>query len=50
LRAASAEPALVELPLRPRKGDTQVERVALVWLPYRASADGRAEPAFLAPA
>ncbi len=50
LRAASAEPALAELPLRPRKGDTQVERVALVWLPYRVGAGGSQEPAFQAPA
>ena len=50
LRVASAEPVLEELPLRPRKSDTQVERVALVWLPYRVGADGRAEPAFPAPA
>jgi hypothetical protein len=49
LRAGAGEPALEELPLRPRKTDTQVERVALVWLPYRASADGRAEPAFPGP-
>ena len=48
LKAASAEPALAELPLRPRKGDTQVERVALVWLPYRVGADGGQEPAFQA--
>jgi ElaB/YqjD/DUF883 family membrane-anchored ribosome-binding protein len=50
LRAGAGEPVLEELSLRPRKTDTQVERVALVWLPYRASADGRAEPAFPAPA
>ena len=50
LRAGAGEPVLEELPLRARKTDTRVERVALVWLPYRASADGRAEPAFPAPA
>ena len=50
LRAGAGEPALQELPLRPRKTDTQIERVTLVWLPYRVGADGRAEPAFPAPA
>jgi hypothetical protein len=50
LRAAPADPVLAELPLRPRKGDTQVERIALVWLPYRVGADGSREPAFPAPA
>jgi len=49
LRAGAGEPALEELPLRPRKADTHVERVALVWLPYHVLADGRAEPAFPAP-
>jgi hypothetical protein len=48
LRAAAVEPVVSELPLRPRKTDTQVERVALVWLPYRAEGDGRLEPAFAA--
>jgi hypothetical protein len=37
----AGEPALTELALRPRKSDTQVERVALVWLP--------AQPAGAAP-
>jgi ElaB/YqjD/DUF883 family membrane-anchored ribosome-binding protein len=46
LRAGAGEPALEQIPLRPRKSDTQVERVALIWLPYRASDDGRVEPAF----
>jgi len=46
LRSAGGEPELTELPLRPRRNDTQVERVALVWLPYRAGAGGRSEPAF----
>jgi hypothetical protein len=44
----TGEPELEELALPPRKSDTQVERVALVWLPYRAAAGGRAEPAFAA--
>jgi hypothetical protein len=50
LRASAAEPVLEEIPLRPRKTDTQVERVALVWLPHHVFADGRAEPGFAAPA
>jgi hypothetical protein len=50
LRDAAGEPALSDLPLRPRKGDTQVERVALLWLPYRLDADGRASPGFSRPA
>jgi hypothetical protein len=48
LRAAAGEPSLAELQLRPRKTDTQVERIALVWLPHRAGGDGRLEPAFAA--
>jgi Helicase HerA, central domain len=46
LRSAAGEPSLDELSLRPRKSDTQVEQLALVWLPYRVGPDGRAEPAF----
>jgi hypothetical protein len=42
----AGEPALEALQLRPRKSDTQVERVALVWLPHRSGG----EPAFAAPA
>jgi ElaB/YqjD/DUF883 family membrane-anchored ribosome-binding protein len=49
LRAAG-EPELAELRLPPRKSDTQIERVALVWLPHRVGAEGGAEPAFAAPA
>ncbi len=37
---------LVELPVRTRKSDTAVERVALVWAPFRVAADGIAEPAW----
>jgi hypothetical protein len=42
------EGELAELALRPRKTDTQVERVALVWRPYWVGADGLARPAFQA--
>jgi hypothetical protein len=35
-----------ELPIRPRKSDLTVERVALVWTPWRVGADGIAEPDF----
>jgi hypothetical protein len=45
LREAT-EGELAELALRPRKTDTQVERVALVWRPYWLGADGLARPAF----
>ncbi len=42
------EGELAELALRPRKTDTQVERVALVWRPHWVGADGLARPAFQA--
>ena len=42
---AAPEPALRKLEIAPRKADLDVERVALVWLPYRRS-DGGAEPLF----
>ncbi len=35
-----------ELPIRPRKADLTVERVALVWTPWRVGAEGIAEPDF----
>jgi hypothetical protein len=35
-----------ELPIRPRKSDLSVERVALVWTPWRVGEDGIAEPDF----
>jgi hypothetical protein len=46
LREAGGEGELAELALRPRKTDTQVERVALLWRPYWLGADGLARPAF----
>jgi ElaB/YqjD/DUF883 family membrane-anchored ribosome-binding protein len=46
LRAGAGEPALEPIPLRPRKSDTRVERITLVWLPYGAFDDGRVEPGF----
>jgi hypothetical protein len=46
LREAGGEGELAELTLRPRKTDTQVERVALLWRPYWLGADGLARPAF----
>jgi hypothetical protein len=46
LREAGGEGELAELMLRPRKTDTQVERVALLWRPYWLGADGLARPAF----
>jgi hypothetical protein len=38
--------AFEELPIRPRKSDLNVERVALVWTPWRVDAEGIAEPDF----
>lgn len=38
---------LVELPIRTRKADTAVERIALVWAPWRVDKDGIAEPAWV---
>jgi hypothetical protein len=35
-----------ELPIRPRKSDLTIERVALVWTPWRVGEDGIAEPDF----
>ena len=35
-----------ELAIRPKKTDLTVERVALVWTPWRVGADGIAEPEF----
>jgi hypothetical protein len=46
LRETGEVGELVELALRPRKADTQVERVALLWRPHRVGADGLAQPAF----
>jgi hypothetical protein len=46
VRDAAAEPELEELTLRPRRTDTRVQEVALVWRPYWIGADGLARPAF----
>jgi hypothetical protein len=46
VRDAAAEPELEELTLRPRRTDTRVREVALVWRPYWLGADGLAWPAF----
>jgi hypothetical protein len=35
-----------ELPIRPRKADLTVDRVALVWTPWRVGPEGIAEPDF----
>jgi hypothetical protein len=45
----SADPTaleLEELQIRPRKSDIAIDRIALVWTPWRVGADGVAEPAF----
>jgi hypothetical protein len=46
VRDAAADPELEELTLRPRRGDTRVREVALVWRPYWLGADGLPRPAF----
>jgi hypothetical protein len=43
---AEEDLAFEELPIRPRKSDLNVERVALVWTPWRVDAEGIAEPDF----
>ncbi len=45
-KLGDAELVCEELPIRPRKSDLSVERVALVWTPWRVGADGIAEPDF----
>ncbi len=37
---------LTEVPVRPRKADTLIERVALAWVPWIRGADGKARPAY----
>jgi hypothetical protein len=37
---------LEELAIRPKKADISIERVTLVWTPWRVSQDGVAEPGF----
>jgi hypothetical protein len=47
---SEAELAIDKLELKPQKGDIDVGEVALVWLPYRISPTGAAEPVFASPA
>ena len=35
-----------EVPIRPRKADISIDRLALLWVPWVVSADGIAEPGF----
>jgi hypothetical protein len=44
--ADAAEPACEELAIRPRRTDLAVERLALVWTPWRVGREGTAEPAW----
>jgi DNA helicase HerA-like ATPase len=44
--AASADAALAQLRVAPRKSDLEVEPLELVWLPWRVAASGDAQPAF----
>jgi hypothetical protein len=39
-----------KLELKPQKGDIEADEVALVWLPFRISRAGAAEPVFASPA
>jgi hypothetical protein len=41
-----SELEIVEVPVRSRKSDTTIDRVALVWAPWRVGRDGIAEPAW----
>jgi hypothetical protein len=43
---AGEDPVFEELPIRPRKSDLNVERLALVWTPWRVDEAGIAEPDF----
>jgi hypothetical protein len=43
---ADAEIECEEFAIRPTKADLAVERVALVWTPWRVGANGIAEPAY----
>jgi DNA primase len=40
---------LQEAVIKPRKSDTEIDGVSLVWLPYRVAADGSAQRVFQAP-
>jgi hypothetical protein len=48
MAAALRPEALVleALPIRPKKADISVEKVALAWMPYSVSGDGRVEAAY----
>jgi hypothetical protein len=41
---------LDEVVLKPRKTDVEIDRVSLVWLPYRLDTQGSAEPVYQLPA
>src|SRR5262249_10454418 len=48
MAAALRPEALVldALPIRPKKADINVEKVALAWMPYHVSGDGRVDAAY----
>ncbi len=50
VRERFAEPELDAMTLRPRRSDTEVREIALLWRPYWLGADGLARPAFDEPA
>ena len=43
-RAADFEPEVDSLRINTKKADLDVERIALVWVPFRSSEDGFPEP------
>jgi hypothetical protein len=45
-RLSGREVVCEELAIHPRKSDLSVDRVALVWTPWREGAEGTAEPDF----
>ena len=44
--ADASQPAIEKVPVRPKKADIAVSRVALVWTPWRVPPDGAAAAAF----
>ncbi|MFT7617781.1 MAG: hypothetical protein ACI97A_001420 [Planctomycetota bacterium] len=46
---AESEAEIVEVPVRPRKGDLAIKEVSFVWTPWIVNSSGIAEPAFTIP-
>jgi hypothetical protein len=49
LDTAAPDPTVTRLEIAPRKSDLDVERVALVWVPWWQAANGSAEPLYALP-